>query len=638
MRRGEGGSGEGVYPERAETREAFADRLIGRIGLRLHNYLARGPRDPLLLVGEVRQHVGRFASGLLAPRVPDLRYQLRRLGLHAAVVPEVLAMYAAACGTLPAPEVLGAACAMLRRRVVDLPDPVQQRQAAAFAAAAFALSGIPVHVIAASDASARRSAQAMQEPMAALGLSVGCVAAGMELPARREAYRADVICAGFREIGNDYLRDRMMLGGRRRRIHSALERIAGDAPPDDRLWLRGLQCAVVEDADLVLIDDARVPLMISAESDHSQERLLYEQAIELARALEEEAEFFSDEEGVKLTATGSGRLARLTQPLGGLWSAQHRREDLICEALTALHYVARDRDYQIVGGRVVFPAPDPEQEGDAAPVDAMLQRLIEVKEGLKLAGKRDILGRVSVPRFFQRYLSLCGVCADAGGLEGEFWAMYRLKAERAAPPAPPPRFGARVFATGEHLQRALQLAVSEAAGQPLVVAFRTPAAAKAAMAALAAAELRPGLLRGADDEQERAALAAASTPGGLTLAISPAERSVALGGPPVLRLIVVEPPDSLRHLARLRRAYAARDCDVWLSLADEAVSNQLDLPGQAVAAMIGEDKGELPSGRAMWLARRIQRRIEQANVGLRRDVMMTDQYLGDLLAYSGTRD
>jgi hypothetical protein len=171
-------------------------------------------------VGEVREHVARFASGMLAARVPDLRYQLRRRGLHAAVVPEVLAMYAAACGALPAPEVLGAARAMLRRRVADLPDPVQQRQAAAFAAAAFALSGIPVHVIAASDASARRSAQAMQEPMAALGLSVGCVAAGLELAARRAAYRADVVCAAYREIGSDYLRDRMMLGGRRRRIHS----------------------------------------------------------------------------------------------------------------------------------------------------------------------------------------------------------------------------------------------------------------------------------------------------------------------------------------------------------------------------------------------------------------------------------
>jgi preprotein translocase subunit SecA len=446
MRLGEAGSREGVYPERTQTRESFADRLIGSAGSYLHTFLARGPHAPSRLVDEVRQHVARFASGLLAPRVPDLRYQLRRRGLHAAVVPEVLAMYAAAGGGLPAPEVLGAARAMLRRRVADLPDPVDQRQAAAFAAAAFALSGIPVHVIAASDASARRSAQAMQEPMAALGLSVGCVAAGLDLVARREAYRADVVCAAYREIGNDYLRDRLMLGGRRRRIHSALERIAGDAPPDERLWLRGLQCAVVEDADLVLIDDARVPLMISAESDHSQERLLYEQAIELARALEEETEFYSDEEGVKLTATGSGRLARLTQPLGNLWSAQHRREELICKALIALHYAKRDRDYQISGGRVAFPAPGPGQEGDVPPADATLQRLIEVKEGLKLAGKRDVLGRVSVPRFFQRYLSLCGVCADAGGLEGEFWTMYRLKAERAHPGAA--RSSARVFATG----------------------------------------------------------------------------------------------------------------------------------------------------------------------------------------------
>lgn len=638
MRLGEAGSREGVYPERTQLREGFADRLIGGAGFHQHTLLARGPRDPSLLLDEVRRHVARFAAGRLAPRVPDLRYQLRRRGLHAAVVPEVLAMYAAACGTLPAPEVLAAARAMLRRRVADLPDPAQQRQAAAFAAAAFSLCGIPVHLIAAGDASARRSAQAMQEPMAALGLSVGCVAAGADLAARREAYRADVVCAAYREIGNDYLRDRLMLGGRRGRMHSALERIAGDAPPAERLWLRGLQCAVVEDADVVLIDDARVPLMISAEADHSQERLLYEQAIELARALEEPADFYGDEEGAKLTPTGSGRLARLTQPLGGLWGAQHRREELICEALIALHYLRRDRDYEIAGGRVVFPAPGPEQEGGAPPADATLQRLIEVKEGLKLAGKRDVLGRVSVPRFFQRYLDLCGVCADAGGLEGEFWTMYRLKAERAARPAPPPQFRARVFATGEHMQRALERAIGEAAGQPLVAAYRTPATAKGAMTALAAQGLRPGLLRGADDEQERAAIAAACTPGALTVALSPAERSVALEGPPLLRLIIVGPPDSLRHVARMQHAYAARNCEIWLSLEDESVSNQLDLPGQAVAAMVSEAGGELPSGRAMWLARRIQRRIEQANAGLRRDVMMTDQYLGDLLAYSGTRD
>lgn len=631
------GFGKGVYPERAVVREGFADRWIGSVGFHLHTFFARGPRNPSILVGQVQEHTERFFSGLLAPRVPDLRYQLRRRGLQGTVVPEVLAMYAAACGAPPPPDVLAAARAMLERRVAELPDPVHQRQAAAFAAAAFALAGMPVHVIAASDASARRSAQAMQGPMAALGLSVGCVAAGMELAARREAYRADVVCAGYREIGNDYLRDRMMLGAQRRPIHSALEHIAGDAPPADRLWLRGLQCAVVEDADVVLIDDARVPMTISAESDHSQERLLYEQAIELARALNEEADFFSDAEAVRMTATGSGRLARLTQPLGGVWGAQHRREELICEALTAIHYITRDRDYHVAGGRVVFPAPGPEQQGDVPPADATLQRLIEVKEGLKLTGKRDVLARVSVPRFFQRFLFLCGVCTDADGLEGEFWTMYRLKAERAALPMRP-QFSARIFANGEHMQHALERAAGEAAGQPLVMAFRTPAAAKQVMAALSERGLRFGLLRGADDEQERAALAALPTSGTLTLALSPAERSVALDGPPIVRLIVVEPPDSLRHLAHMRLAYAARDCDVWLSLEDDAVSSKLDLAGQAVAALTEEKKGELPSRRAMWLTQRIQRRIEQANVEMRRDVMMTDQYLGDLLAYSGSRD
>jgi preprotein translocase subunit SecA len=243
-----------------------------------------------------------------------------------------------------------------------------------------------------------------------------------------------------------------------------------------------------------------------------------------------------------------------------LWSAQRRREELICEALTALHYATRDRDYQVVGGRVVFPAPGPEQEGDVPPADVTLQRLIEVKEGLKLAGKRDVLGRVSVPRFFQRYLSLCGVCADAGGLEGEFWTMYRLKAERAALPAPPPQFGARVFATGEHMQYALERAIGEATGQPLLVAFRTLAAAKAAMAALAAAGLQPGLLRGADDEQERAALAAVRSPGALTVALSGRTRH-RLDGPPCC--------SSRRRTARFAASCACRatacNCDVGVA-------------------------------------------------------------------------
>lgn len=54
--------------------------------------------------------------------------------------------------------------------------------------------------------------------------------------------------------------------------------------------------------------------------------------------------------------------------------------------------------------------------------------------------------------------------------------------------------------------------------------------------------------------------------------------------------------------------------------------------------MIGQDNGELPSGRAMWLVRRVQRRIGHAPAGVRRDVIIADQYLGDLLAYSVTRD
>jgi preprotein translocase subunit SecA len=644
MRRDDNGLVYGIYPERSDSREPFADRLIDNLGFLVHRCFARGLRDHSLLAAEVRRHADRFAAGLLAPRVPEMRYQLRRQGMRGALLAEALGLHAAAIreqtGAMPAAEALGAAHAMLTGRIVDLGDRAQRRQAVSLTAAVFALSGVPVHVIVASDVLAQRSAQAMEASMAALGFVVAWVEPGMDAPARRRGYQADVCCVGYRELAFDYLRDRMSLGGRRRGMLSGLQRISGDASANANLMLRGLHCAIVEDADAVLIDDARNPLVISAESDLSQERLLYEQAIELARALREDADFLVDENGVGLTPGGSGRLARLVQPLGGMWSGQHRREELIVEALVALHLVERDRDYRIQGGRVMFPKPEPEESGEIAPVGELLTRLVEVKEGVKLAGKRDVLARISGPRFFLRYLQLCGVCHDARGLEGEFWSMYRLKVERAAAAAPLPALNGRLFFNESHKQRALveAIAAGSGSGQPVVVALRTQPVAKAVMDALAAAGLKPVLVRGLNDDQERAALANALDPGAITVALFPAERAVALHGPIGTRLIVAELHDSLRQLGQLYRAYAAGEAEHWLSLEEQAVVSRIDLPGQVVVSWFSEKSGELPPHWAKWLIRRVQKGIEKTNAALRHEVVSLDRQLGDSLAFSGSRD
>jgi preprotein translocase subunit SecA len=637
-------AGRGAYPERPETRDSFADRLLADADYYLSRAFGRGRGEDSQFAEEVVRHAARFAAGTLAPRVPQLRYRLRRSGPTPGLLAEIFGLMTAAyaeCGVRSIGRyVPSAARLVVEGRIAGLPDRADRSSALVFAAGTFALAGTPVNLIASSDGVAANHAAAVGPVLARLGLTVGSVTAGLDSAARRQAHAADIVCSTQRELAHDYLRDRLLLGSGSRRLFSALDRIAGDAPPEDRLLLRGLHCALVDEADLVLIDDSRAPAMISADTDHSQERLLYEQAIELARTLESEADFFVDDSGLALTASGSGRLARLTQPLGGVWSGQLRREELIVNALTALHLMQSGRDYQVSEQRVVFPQPAAGEPDADEPVEPSLRKLVEVKEGLKLSGRRDVLARISVPRFFRRFLHLGGVCADSNGIERELWTTYRLKTEQVAA-AERRRVGqARLFADTAAKHRAVAEAVSrlQDVGAAAVIAVRTPAAAKSLLDTLTQAGFKPGLVRGAGDDGERAVLAAATAPGAVTVSLHPAERGMSPGPGPGPCLLIAEAFDSTRQVAHLLRGYAPYRSELLVSLDEEPVAAQLAGHGLGLVAGLARGDGEFSPRVARWLAGRIQRRLERAHAMLRADAAAVEQYLGDLLAFSGARD
>lgn len=634
----------GFYPERAQTAPSAADRLVAALGYRVHTRFARGPRDFLSTGEAVRAHQARFTRGVLAPRVPELRYQLRQGGLRAGLVAELLALAAAAIENVTQvpleSSVLGAARLMIEGKLVDLDDAQQRRQALVCTAISYAVSGAPVHVIAASDFLARHVAAFMREPLASLGFSVGCVTQSMAPVAKREAYAADVVCGAHREIALDYLRDRLAMGGHPGRIRSALARISGDAPAADKLMLRGLCYAIVDDADLILIDDARAPLVISAEADTTQERYLYEQAIELARALRKDVDFRLDEQAPELTAAGSGRLARLVQPLGGIWGGQQRRETLVVEAIAALHLLQSGLHYRIDNGRLSLSQPGPEENEYEAGAIELRKRLIEVKEGLPLSGRRDVLGRVSVPRFFGRYMHLCGICADASGLEGDLWSMYRLKAERATLPPPMPAVNVRMFSSQGAKEAALLAMVGSraAAAEALVLAVRTPVYAARVMALLKDAGAPARLIQGTGDPGEQALLAAVHVPGSVTVTLYPAERNISLAGSSRVHLVIAELHDAHRHIGRLQRAYDAQSCELLLSLDEEALRAQINAFDFALLSLTTGADGELSVAGARYGYRLAQRRLERAHSHLRAEVLSFDQYLGDMLAFSGIRE
>jgi preprotein translocase subunit SecA len=513
-----------------------------------------------------------------------------------------------------ADEVAAAAAWIARGGIAELDDAGGRVQALALAAFARVLHDGTVHVIAANEGAARALAATLQPGLAPLGLEVAPMTAGMPAGERRQAYACAVVCAPLRELGLDYLRDRVHAGGRPGRLRGELERLSG-GPSVETALLGGLRCALVHEADVVMLDEARAPLVVAREVEPAHERLMYEQAMELARSFDPDVDFTIGEEGVQLAQTAAGLLDRLVTPLGGIWAARERREQLVCLALEALHVLQPGADYRVADGRVLMPEPAPESAEEQAARVAVLQALLEVKEGCRTSGRREVLARVTVPGFLARYLHLGGVCADSRGLEAEFRTLYRLKCARAGAAETAAEVTTRVFLTRAAKHAALVEASREAcaAGDTPLLALRTPPEAQAVAAALAEAGVT-----------------------GAVTWVYPAQPPRPEGRP--ARVIVGELHDARRHIALVMRAARAASARQFLALDDERTASILGPWVLGIAQAGAGRKEELPSPLAALVARLAQRGAERLQAAMRQELLTREQQQKDLLAFSGEAD
>lgn len=642
-----GDAAAGFYPERYAAPESVGDRVWSTGVFWVHWLFHRRIPDPAPFAAEVGRHAARMGGQPLAALVPDLRYRLRRAPVSGDLLAECFGLYCAALqrggarAPGPSPVVLGAARVLIAGGIVELAGEADRHSALALAAAAMALRGTPVHLLAASEPRASVLAEAVRAPMAELGIGVGVITPAMDGPARHKAYASLVVCGALRDVGFDYLRDRMVLGGRPRQVLGTLERLSGDMPAERKLLLPGMRCALIDDADRVMLDDSRAPLAVSTEADQSGERLTYEQALELARVLRKPADFSLGPERTELTPQGSQRLAQLTQPLGGVWAGRESRDEAIALALNALHIVQRDRDYKVIQGRVVFPPRPAEEAEEPDAAQQLLQKLVEVKEGCRLSGRRVVLAQMTVPRVLGRYLHLAGACSDGRRLEHEFWRLYRLKTTLAdAYPQVLP-WSARLFATAAAKRDALIECVRAAsARRAVVIALRSPAEAQALLEACTQAGIKVGLVRGTGDAAEQQAVAELNTPGTATVTLYPGERSVrrASGDALPVHLIVAELHDAERHIVHIARAYGADSCEILVSLEDAALKAHLGPRVLGAAARAAGSSGEAPPDRARRWVDRALRNAERAVAQARRDALSLERNLDDLLAFSGQRE
>jgi preprotein translocase subunit SecA len=635
-----------IYPERDDRPSGKLEKLLTELRYRFGR--VRGGSDEIVGVVNAHESLLRgISDDGLRSRAAALRPRLRREGfedLRLAGEAFALVREAAvrAIGMRHFDVQLIGAWAMLHGMVAEMDTGEGKTLTATLAAATAGLAGRAVHVVTVNDYLAERDSQLTGPVYERLGLTTGCVKQGQRPAERQLAYGCDIVYCSNKEIAFDYLRDRLVLGGKPHPIAMRLAAIGGD-DSSGRLLLRGLQFAIVDEADSVLVDEARTPLILSGMSDDGAEEALHRKALDIAMQLQPE-DYRIGEEGVQVTDGGLRRLETLGKSLGRVWSGPRRREQLVRQALTALHVFERDKHYLVRDGKVMIID---EYTGRLMPDRAWeqgLHQLIEIKEGVEATERRDTLARISYQRFFRRYVHLSGMTGTAAEVAGELWAVYGLHVARIPTNRPVRRsyLPTRYFGSAEaKWQTVVQaIAARNRAGQPVLVGTRSVAASEKLARLLDRAGLAYRLLNARQDRDEAQIVARAGERGCITVATNMAGRGTdirlaagmtELGG---LHVISTELNDAGRIdrqlYGRCGRQGDPGSCEAIVAVEDDLVANFLPLAARALSRF-----GRLPA----WLGARVfrlaQRRAERTHSRARRDLLDLDEYLGDILAFSG---
>jgi preprotein translocase subunit SecA len=584
----------------------------------------------------------------------ELRYRLRGHAWHRDLLARTFALVrTVAAQTLDMPhfdvQIMGG-WVLLHGMVAEMQTGEGKTLAATLPACTMALAGVPVHIVTVNDYLAQRDAEWMGPLYRALGLTVGMVVHGMPLEARQAAYACDVTYCTNKELAFDYLKDRLVLGRQQSRLQLQLARVTGAAERRRRLVLRGLCYAIVDEADSVLIDEARTPLILAGGADTVPEQRAYHSALALAAQMTAGRDFvYADHERtVRLTEGGRDRLAGLTAGYGGLWTGRRRREAFIAQALTALHLMQRDRHYLVHAGRVQILD---EFTGRIMPDRAWehgLHQLIESKEHCALTGVHAPLARLSYQQFFHRYLRLAGMTGTAHEVRGELWSVYRLPVVTLPTHRPSRRqhLGTRLYATTAAKWAAVVAQVQRvhAQGRPVLVGTRSVGASEQLSRLLTTAGLAHQVLNARQDHGEADIIAHAGAPGRIVVATNMAGRGTdirlapgvaELGG---LHVIATEGHEARRIdrqlFGRCGRQGDPGSHELLASLEDESITVYA---GRLWRWLGTAAVHSIPGARSLgaFVLHRAQRQAERQHALLRRDLLTMDEHLETALAFSG---
>ena len=617
-------------PDRVNTRlENIGNQLYGSF-----KRLFSGRRGLLATVARIEGFSGKFEKSSdheLNDMLVKVREELLRDGFtdHAvatsfALIREtsrrILGLYHFPCQ-------LFGGLAMLHGKIAEMDTGEGKTLTATLAAATAALARIPVHVVSVNDYLTARDAETMGPLYRALGLEVGCVTHNMQPPEKRYAYSRDITYVTNKELVFDYLRDRLTLGERTDARLLRAEYLHSRSHRSDRLLIRGLYFGIVDEADSILIDEARTPLIISGTGGEEDEKEFLRQALEIAATLEEGDDFRLDRQrkSLRVTEQGRKRIETKASGLGPLWNGLVRRESTVFKALQAQHMFHLDENYIVRDGKVQIIDEFTGRVMEGRSWEQGLHQMIEMKEGCDLTSRRETLAKISYQRFFRRYLHLSGMTGTAREVAAELWNVYNLQTIKIPPNKPPRRthFPDRVYACEAEKWQAVSeriMAIHEE-GRPVLVGTRSVKASEKLAAIMREHKLVHEVLNAKQDAEEAAIVKKAGEAGAVTIATNMAGRGTDiklgdgvghLGG---LHVIATE-----RHeAARIDRQLAGRagrqgdpgSYEALLSFDDMLFAGQRGKLLARIGRMIPSPHKGVGGIVSRWLVNRAQKRLEK---------------------------
>ncbi len=439
-----------------------------------------------------------------------------------------------------------------------------------------ALAGKGVHVVTVNDYLARRDAEWMGRLYNFLGLSVGVNVPGMDRTDKQAAFAADVTYGTNNEFGFDYLRDNM--------VQDVADRVA-----------RGLNYAIVDEVDSILIDEARTPLIISGQAeDHTDmyvqinaivpnlKKQIGEADIRTGEGVIEAGDFTVDEKAhqIFLTESGHEKAEQLLAQAGLLAEGASLYDPSnialmhhVYAALRANHLYHRDQHYVVQQGEVVIVDEFTGRLMTGRRWSDGLHQAVEAKEGVQIQSENQTLASVTFQNYFRMYGKLGGMTGTADTEAYEFQEIYGLETVVIPPNRPTIRKDDNdlIYKTAKEKYDAVTRDIRDCheRGQPVLVGTTSIENSELISGLLTAAKLPHQVLNAKQHAKEAEIVAQAGRPGVITIATNMAGRGtdIVLGGNVEKQIQFLEADASLSDAEKAARAQKLKD--EWQALHDQ---------------------------------------------------------------------